>query len=169
MPPYEPLRVAIVGCGNISGGYAKSLETKPEKVTILGATDVDPERTRAFVQTHGGASYPDLGAVLADPNVEAIINLTIHHAHAEVTCAALQAGKHVHSEKPLAGTLSEGRRCVELAERPGLRLSCSPFTFMGEALLIVWLFKLAIRGSRSPESHRTVSETPVSASQAVAS
>src|SRR5690242_891591 len=104
MPPYEPLRVAIVGCGNISGGYAKSLKTKPDKVTLVGATDVDPDRSRAFVQSHGGIAYPDLGSVLVDPKVEAIINLTIHHAHAEVTCAALEAGKHVHSEKPLACT-----------------------------------------------------------------
>jgi predicted dehydrogenase len=133
MPAYEPLRVAIIGCGNISGGYANSLKTKPDKVTLIGATDVDPERTKAFVQTHGGMAYPDLEAVLADPAVEAIINLTIHHAHAEVTCAALEAGKHVHSEKPLAGTVADGRRCVELAARKGLRLSCSPFTFMGEA------------------------------------
>src|SRR6266540_5178408 len=129
----EPLRVAIVGCGNISAGYANSLKTRPDKVALLGATDVDPVRARAFVQGHGGVAYPDLPAALTDERVEAIINLTAHHAHAEVTCAALEAGKHVHSEKPLAGTLEHGRRCVEMAERKGLRLSCSPFTFMGEA------------------------------------
>jgi predicted dehydrogenase len=129
----EPLRVAIVGCGNISSGYANSLKTRPEKVALLGATDVDPTRARDIVQSHGGVAYPDLTAALSDTRVEAIINLTAHHAHAEVTAAALEAGKHVHSEKPLAGTLEDGRRCVELAERKGLRLSCSPFTFMGEA------------------------------------
>jgi predicted dehydrogenase len=133
MSRYDPLRVAIIGCGNISNGYAQSLKTKPGKVTLLGATDADAARTRTFVETHGGIGYPDLAAVLADPKVEAILNLTSHHAHAEVTCAALEAGKHVHSEKPLAGTLANGRRCVELASRQGLRLSCSPFTFMGEA------------------------------------
>jgi predicted dehydrogenase len=133
MPSYDPLRVAIIGCGNIAGPYAKSLQTKPEKVTLLGATDVDPARVQAYVNTYGGTAYPELAAVLADERVEAVINLTAHHAHAEVTCAALEAGKHVHSEKPLAGTLVDGRRCVELAERKRLRLSCSPFTFMGEA------------------------------------
>src|SRR5713226_1675849 len=133
MSKYDPLRVAIVGCGNISNGYARSLQTKPDKVTLVGATDADPDRTRAFVEAHGGSGYSDLAAVLADPKVEAIINLTSHHAHADITCAALEAGKHVHSEKPLAGTLADGRRCVELASRQGLRLSCSPFTFMGEA------------------------------------
>src|SRR5262245_30196630 len=103
MPGYDPLRVAIVGCGNISGGYARSLKTRPEKVTLIGATDVDHDRTRDFVENHGGKAYPSLEAALADGQVEAIINLTAHHAHAEVTCAALEAGKHVHSEKPLAG------------------------------------------------------------------
>src|SRR5207302_2224223 len=93
MPDYDPLRVAIVGCGNISGGYGNGLKTKPHKVRLIGATDVDSTRSRAFVETHGGTAYPDLSAVLADPKVEAIINLTIHHAHAEVTCAALAAGK----------------------------------------------------------------------------
>jgi predicted dehydrogenase len=110
-----------------------SLKTRPEKVKLLGATDVDTARSQAFVEKHGGIAYPSLEAALADDQVEAIINLTAHHAHAEVTCAALEAGKHVHSEKPLAGTLEDGRRCVELAEWKGLRLGCSPFTFMGEA------------------------------------
>jgi predicted dehydrogenase len=133
MQSYEPLRVAIVGCGNISGGYANSLKQKPEKVSIIGAADVDPGRAQAFAETHGVTAYPDLTAALADEGVEAVINLTAHHAHAEVTIAALEAGKHVHSEKPLAGTLADGRRCVALAEERGLRLSCSPFTFLGEA------------------------------------
>src|SRR5207248_2907853 len=88
MPNYAPLRVAIIGCGNISAGYARSLKTRPDKVTLLGATDVDPARASAFVETHGGTAYPDLGAVLAEPQVEAMINLTSHHAHASVTCAA---------------------------------------------------------------------------------
>jgi predicted dehydrogenase len=133
MPNYDPLRTAIVGCGNISNGYAASLKTRSQSVTLLGATDVDPQQTKAFVEKHGGTAYPDLAAVLSDPQVEAIINLTSHHAHAEVTSAALEAGKHVHSEKPLASTLEDGCRCVDLASRTGLRLSCSPFTFMGEA------------------------------------
>lgn len=133
MPEYEPLRVAIIGCGNISNGYAGSLKTRPDRVTLLGATDVDRRAAEAFVEKHGGTAYPDLTALLSDPRVEAVINLTSHHAHAEVTCASLEAGKHVHSEKPLAGTLADGQRCVDLAARKGQRLSCSPFTFMGEA------------------------------------
>jgi predicted dehydrogenase len=129
---YEPLRVAIIGTGNIAGRYAASLKTQPEKVALLGAYDVDPARADAFAAAHGGQAYRELDAALHDPRVELIVNLTSHHAHAEVTSRALQAGKHVHSEKPLAGTWEDGVRCLQLARERGLRLSCSPFTFMGE-------------------------------------
>lgn len=132
MPTYEPLRVAIIGCGNIAGPYARSVKTKPEKIELLGATDVSADLAAAFGKEHGVSIYPTLDALLEDPRVELVVNLTSHHAHAEVTCKALAAGKHVHSEKPLAGSLADGQRCVALAEERGLRLSCSPFTFMGE-------------------------------------
>lgn len=132
MSQYDPLRVAIIGCGNIAGPYARSLKTKPEKVTLMGATDVAADLAAAFGKEHGVPIYPTLDALLDDPKVELVINLTSHHAHAGVTCRALEAGKHVHSEKPLAGSIADGRRCVSLAEERGLRLSCSPFTFMGE-------------------------------------
>src|SRR6185295_17646095 len=62
-----------------------------------------------------------------------VINLTVHHAHYQVTKRALEAGKHVYSEKPLALTSSEARELVTLAASRGLRLGCSPSTFLGEA------------------------------------
>ena len=65
--------------------------------------------------------------------MDAIVNLTFPGVHAEVTTAALKAGKHVHSEKPLAGDYAAARSLVDLAAERGLRLSCSPITFMGEA------------------------------------
>jgi predicted dehydrogenase len=61
-----------------------------------------------------------------------VINLTSHVAHTAVSLAVLAAGKHLHSEKPLAATLEDGRRIVALAQERGLRLSCAPFTFLGE-------------------------------------
>src|SRR5207249_3196354 len=98
---YEPVRVAIVGCGNISGGYARSLATRPDKIRIADAYDVDQARARAFCETYGGRAYDSLDAVLADDAVELVVNLTSHTMHAGVSLAALLAGKHVHSEKPL--------------------------------------------------------------------
>jgi predicted dehydrogenase len=133
----EPLRVAIVGCGNISGAYGETIGSHPS-VRIVGATDVDATRSTAFVARFGGVAYPALDDVLADPTVDAIVNLTFPAMHAEVTTAALRAGKHVHSEKPLAPGYAEARALVDLAADRGLRLSCSPITFMGEAQETMW-------------------------------
>lgn len=135
---YEPLRVAIVGCGSISGPYGESLSTRPDLVRITGAFDVDKEKRAVFVDKYGGAAYDTLDDLLAAQDVEAVINLTAHHAHVEVSTKALQAGKHVHSEKPLAGTRDDGRKLLELAAEHGVRLSCSPFTFLGEGEQTAW-------------------------------
>jgi len=129
---YDPLRIAIVGCGNISGGYARSLGTRPDKIQLVGAYDVDAARAEAFRSIYGGRVYADLDTLLADDEVELVVNLTSHTAHTAVSLAALAAGKHLHSEKPLAATLEDGQRIVALAQERGLRLSCSPFTFLGE-------------------------------------
>ena len=76
--------------------------------------------------------------MLADAGVDVVLNLTSHSAHAEVTAEALRAGKHVHSEKPLAGNYPDARALLDLAETNGVRLSCSPITFMGEAQETAW-------------------------------
>jgi len=133
MAKFNPLNVAIIGCGNISRGYGSSLKTKPDMVKIVGAFDLDKERAESFTNEYGGKIYNSLEDALADPDVEAIVNLTSHLAHAEVSAAALSAGKHVHSEKPLAATREDGKCLLSLAEENDLRLSCSPFTFLGEA------------------------------------
>lgn len=132
-----PLRVAIVGCGNIAGPYARTIKPYSE-LELMGATDIDLTRAQALVDENGGRVYADLDEMLADPNIDLIINLTIHHAHPAVITQCLNAGKHVHSEKPLALTYAEAKALVELADAKGLRLSCSPITFMGEAQQTAW-------------------------------
>jgi predicted dehydrogenase len=133
----QALRVAVVGCGNISGAYGETMSAYP-LVRIAGATDVDRSLSAAFVDRFGGVLYPSLDDVLGDPGVDAIVNLTFPAVHAEVTTAALEAGKHVHSEKPLAGDYASARTLVALAAARGLRLSCSPITFLGEAQQTMW-------------------------------
>jgi predicted dehydrogenase len=117
-------------------------------VRIAGATDVDRALSAAFVDRFGGVHYPSLDHVLDDPDVDAIVNLTYPAVHAEVTTAALEAGKHVHSEKPLAGDYPSARLLVDLAADRGLRLSCSPITFMGEAQETMW--RLVDEGAIGP-------------------
>ncbi len=129
----EPVRFAFVGCGNIAGPYADSMKKHPDKLEIVGAYDINPEAAKAFVAEHGGKVYASLDELIADPRVEAALNLTVHLAHPEVTQRLLRGGKHVHSEKPLAASREDGRACVQLAAQKGLLFSCSPFVILGEA------------------------------------
>ncbi len=130
-------RVAIAGCGNIAGPYAETLK-RYEQIQLVGATDLIPQRAADLVAKHGGVAYPTLHDLLADKSVDAVVNLTIHHAHPAVIAECLNAGKHVHSEKPLAMTYSEAKGLADMAAAKGLRLSCSPITFMGEAQQTAW-------------------------------
>ncbi|MDX6585527.1 MAG: hypothetical protein QOI10_4711, partial [Solirubrobacterales bacterium] len=128
----NPLGIGIVGTGNIAGGYARDALTHPE-VRLVAATDLDPARAIAFAAEHGCRAHASLDDLLADDEVDIVVNLTVHHAHYEVTKRALEAGRHVYSEKPLALRSSEARELVELATSRSLRLGCSPSTFLGEA------------------------------------
>lgn len=127
-----PLSTVIVGCGNIARSYAGDLKRYPE-VMLLGFSDLDATRAEAFAREFGGNAYASLDAVLADPEVRLVVNLTIHHAHEAVISACLAAGKHVHSEKPLALSAAAAARLATEAARRGLRLSSAPITWMGEA------------------------------------
>ena len=132
-----PLRVAVVGCGNIAGAYGEAMRAD-RGIEIRGATDINPAAAKAWVEKNGGRAYASLDEVLADPSVEAVVNLTIQQAHVEVVTRCLEAGKHVHSEKPLAPTYAEAASLVALAEKRGLRLSCAPVTWLGEAQQTAW-------------------------------
>ncbi|HEV8403317.1 MAG TPA: Gfo/Idh/MocA family oxidoreductase [Candidatus Limnocylindrales bacterium] len=127
-----PLGIGIVGTGNIAGGYARDALTHPE-IRLVAVTDLDAQRAAAFAAEHACRVHGTLDALLADPEVDIVVNLTVHHAHVEVTSRALEAGRHVYSEKPLALLPSEARALIELARSRGLRLGCSPSTFLGEA------------------------------------
>lgn len=133
----SPLRIGIVGCGNIAGPYAKTLAPYSQ-IELLGASDIDVQRAAALVDTYGGQVYPTLDDMLADERIDLVVNLTIHHAHPAVITRCFEAGKHVHSEKPLALSYAEAAQLVDLAAAKGLRLSCSPITFMGEAQQTAW-------------------------------
>lgn len=136
MTGHRPLRVGIAGCGNIAGPYARDMVTKPE-LELVAATDLDPARAKALTETYGGSAVPTLDDLLAE-DIDLVVNLTFQGAHAAVTRRALEAGKHVHSEKPLALIPSEAWSLVELAKASDLRLGCSPFTLMGEAQQTAW-------------------------------
>ncbi len=135
--PQSPLRAAIVGCGNIARSYGDQIATY-DCLEIIGAYDLDNARAEDFVSKYGGKVYADLEAVAADPDVDLVVNLTIHHAHYAIIKQMLNAGKPVHTEKPLALTFKEARELADLSESTGVRLSSAPITYMGDAQQTAW-------------------------------
>lgn len=131
------MRVAIVGCGNIADRYAEDIAAAAQ-LSLVGATDIDTGRAERLVRAHGGRVFATLDELLAEESVDTVVNLTVANAHVAVSRAALDAGKHVHSEKPLALTYADARELVELADRQGVRLSAAPTTLLGEAQQTAW-------------------------------
>ncbi len=128
------LKIAIVGCGHICGQYGSQIKNYPDTLEIIGAMDLDPSRAEAFTKEYGGNVYKDFDAVLADPEVDIICNLTIHHVHFELNSKALKAGKHVYSEKPMALTYAQAVELCEIAKKYDRRIGAAPSTYMGEAI-----------------------------------
>lgn len=126
----KPMKTGIVGCGNISGIYFRNLQLYPE-VELVACADLDVERAAARAREFGVPKACSVDELLADPEIEIVVNLTIPKAHAAVCLQALAAGKHVYVEKPLAVTREEGREVLELAARSGLRVAGAPETFLG--------------------------------------
>lgn len=134
-----PVRTVIVGCGMISaGGYQPRCQAYPHRIELVGYYDQDESRASALAERNGGHVYKSLEEVLNDANVEAIVNLTLHISHYPVSLAALKAGKHVYSEKPISIRTDEANELVETAEAMGLKLACAPSAILGSVQQNVW-------------------------------
>jgi predicted dehydrogenase len=125
-------RVGVIGCGNISGIYLTNCRKLPG-LALVACADLDIGRARAKAVEHGirAAAVDEL---LADPDIDLVINLTIPAVHAEVSMSALAAGKHVYTEKPLATRRADGAATLALAREKGLRVGSAPDTFLGGGL-----------------------------------
>jgi predicted dehydrogenase len=128
-----PIRVGVVGCGLISQIYLRNCELLPA-VQVVACADLLRERAEEAARTFGVPRVCSVDELVADDEVEAVLNLTIPAAHAELNLRALEAGKHIYSEKPLAITREDGQRILALAAERGLRVGCAPDTFLGGAL-----------------------------------
>jgi predicted dehydrogenase len=129
----KPLGVVVIGCGNIAKPYGQCLAPYTDVINVIGAFDLDKEKAAAWTKEFGGKVFSSLEEALADPLVEAVINLTIHVAHVSVIEAALSAGKPVFTEKPLAVEPADAMRLVKQAESAGLVLASAPTVALGEA------------------------------------
>lgn len=126
-------RVAIAGCGVIAPAYAATL-SQIASVDLVAVADELPDRAQALAERFAPARATTLDEVLADPDVDAVINLTPPLAHHAVSRAIIDAGKHIFSEKPLGVDLDQGIDLVEAAAAAGVRLGCAPDTFLGQGL-----------------------------------
>lgn len=129
--------VGIVGCGFVADYYISTLEAYDD-LEVVGVTDRDRARAARFAQHHGLEHLASYEELLADPRVEIVANLTNPRSHAEVTEAALRAGKHVYSEKPLAMRLDQATQLVQLAAERQLLLSSAPCSLLGETAQTLW-------------------------------
>ncbi|MEV0386521.1 Gfo/Idh/MocA family oxidoreductase [Nonomuraea sp. NPDC050643] len=128
-----PVGVALVGAGVISGQYLRNLTAFPD-VRVVAVADIDTDRAEAVAREHDVPTSGTLGAVLALPEVEIVVNLTIPSAHAAVALESLRAGKHVYGEKPLAMDMDEAAKVMAEAAGRGLRVGGAPDTFLGAGL-----------------------------------
>ena len=128
--PVNPLRIGLVGAGQISGAYLKTLP-QLDNVRVTAVADLDPARAAATADTVPGARALTPAELLAAPDVDLVLNLTIPAAHAEVALAAIAAGKHVYGEKPLAADTREARQILDAAAQAGVRVGCAPDTVLG--------------------------------------
>ena len=125
----QPVGVGIIGCGNISPAYLKATKKFPI-LDIVALADLNPAAAEAR-SAEFGVPARSIEAVLADPAIEIVLNLTVPKAHVEVGLRAVAAGKHVHSEKPLGINIAEAGKLIAAGEARGVRIGCAPDTFLG--------------------------------------
>ncbi|WP_028278973.1 Gfo/Idh/MocA family oxidoreductase [Arthrobacter sp. H5] len=129
----KPLNIGIIGCGAIIAQYLKTFP-QLESVNLVAVADLDPLRAQAVADSQPGVRALSVDELLAGVDVDAVLNLTIPAAHAEVALRAIDAGKHVYGEKPLAATTEEAKQVLEAARAAGVRVGCAPDTVLGTGI-----------------------------------
>lgn len=115
----QKIKVGIIGCGSIAmhrhiPEYAANIN-----VEIVGFCDLIPERVEKAVETYGGKIYGSYQDLITDPGIDAVSVCTFNSCHAEISVAALEAGKHVLCEKPMATSVEDAKKMIETAEKAG--------------------------------------------------
>ncbi len=137
----KKIKIAIIGCGSVSGQYLPHLSKSPY-VELVSVCDIKPERAKKRAEEFNVPNhFPHIDQLLAGPDFDLMVTLTDMQEHGRLNKQALNAGRHVWSEKPLANTYKEGKALVDLAESRKLRIWGAPavvnspqFAFMSKAL-----------------------------------
>jgi predicted dehydrogenase len=130
----SPLRVGFIGCGNISNAYFRGFRPFPHLVEVVACADIDVQRAKAKAAEHSIDRGCSVAELLADPDIDLVLNLTVPSAHAEVNRQALKAGKHAYCEKPFSLTYKDGVKTLEAAKKARLRVGCAPDTVLGQGI-----------------------------------
>jgi predicted dehydrogenase len=129
------VKVGVIGTGQISRIYLKNMtETFDGILEVKALADRVPELARQRAEQFTIPNVWTVEELLADPEIEIVLNLTVPAAHAAINLQALRAGKHVYSEKPFALTREDADEVLQLAEATGLLVGCAPDTFLGGGL-----------------------------------
>ena len=128
----KKLRIGVIGLGDISNAYLTNLQKYPDAVELYACACRTAERAEEKKKKYGFIkAYATGEELVQDPEIDLVLNLTTPAAHYKYNLAAVKAGKHVYSEKPLATTYKEGKEIIETAASRGLYVGCAPDTFMG--------------------------------------
>jgi predicted dehydrogenase len=130
MSRHGPVGLAIVGAGVISEQYLTTLSGAPD-VRVHAVTDLRPEVAAQRAQQFAIAGHGPVSVALDHPEVELVVNLTVPAAHLEVGLAAIEAGRHVWNEKPLAVGPGQAETLLGAADEAGLRVGAAPDTILG--------------------------------------
>ncbi|MEO7018562.1 MAG: Gfo/Idh/MocA family oxidoreductase [Ktedonobacteraceae bacterium] len=125
-----PTAIGIIGCGNISSTYLQAPRLF-SNLRIAACADIDVQRAQTQAAKFGVPKACSVATLLADPEIEVVVNLTIPAVHAQISLAALEAGKSVYGEKPLATMRADGAAILEAARARDLWVGCAPDTFLG--------------------------------------
>ncbi|GAA1283630.1 MULTISPECIES: Gfo/Idh/MocA family protein [Brachybacterium] len=128
--PTGPVGVGLIGVGVISDTYLEHLNSFPD-VTVLAVGDLDLERARTQAEKYDVPTWGDAQVVLDHPEIQVVVNLTVPAVHAEISSAAIAAGKHVWTEKPLGLDRESTSALLSAADEAGLRVGCAPDTVLG--------------------------------------
>ena len=126
------MKIGIIGCGTISGAYFEGAR-KTDILEIKACADLRMAAAHAQAEKYNSHAC-SVDELLADPEIELVVNLTIPRAHVEVGLQVLAAGKHVYSEKPLGVDTESGKRLITTAAEKGLRVGSAPDTFLGAGI-----------------------------------
>ena len=125
--------VGIVGCGQISSIYLEA-PGKFDVLDVVACADIDMARARSQAERYHVPHVYTVEELLAAPDIDIVLNLTIPKVHAQIGRAAIEAGKATYSEKPLAVERADGKALLDLAKAKNLRVGCAPDTFLGGGL-----------------------------------